>query len=146
MQHQAYRCCNDTIFWIFKPSTTLSGQPCPEGPQRWCNFTLLTGLWWGHRRVHLDCFSLLDSKFAKNCLGSSEKDGAPVTKDFSTEGSSVCVLFLRLCLTITKSTDRSLKSYVILFPSPPTRWLSIMLSHHLQSSPIDVTTEHWKEH
>lgn len=49
MPLQIHGCCNDMSFWIFKPSTTVSGQPCPEGPQRWCNPTLLTEIYGGNR-------------------------------------------------------------------------------------------------
>lgn len=34
---------------IFKPSTTVSGQPCPGSPQRWFNFTLLRKICGGNR-------------------------------------------------------------------------------------------------
>ena len=97
-------------------------------------------------------FTSRPTEFSMNWLGLSEKDGTPVTKNFSTEGAPwhawAHIFFLCVCLTITttKSIDKSLRSCVILFPLPPTVWLSLTLSNHLRSSSINITPEHWQEH
>lgn len=152
MQLQIHECCNNTIFWIFKPSTTVSGQPCPEGPKRWRNSTLLTEMYGGNREESTLIAFLLQDPQSSPGTGSAWATRMELRWQSSSAERSpwhawAHIFFLRCCLKTTKSsTDRLLRSYVMLFSFWHAIWLSLTLSHHLQSSSISVTSEYQQEH
>lgn len=149
MPLQIHGCCNDTIFWIFKPSTTVSGQPCPEGPQTWCNSTLLTEIYGGNGEestliaFHFQTHRVLQELAWPEREGWSSSDKALFHRRISMARLGSYFLSLSLPNNNKKSIDRSLRSSVILIPFPPTIWVSLTLSHHVQSPSINVTSKHW---
>lgn len=75
-------------------------------------------------------FTSRPTEFSRNWLGLSEKDGAPVTKHSSTEGSPwhawVHIFFLNLCLTTTTTKKSRHISQILCHPvSIPTHHLAV---------------------